>query len=473
MTKANVAAVVLAAGEGTRMRSARPKVLHELAGLPMIRHLLATVERLEPRASVVVIGPGMDAVADAVKPHPTVVQAKPLGTGHAVLAARALLEGFTGDLLVLFGDTPLVTAPTLKRLLAARRKKPQAAVAVLGFRPADAHGYARLVTGRKGALEAIVEARDASAAERRITLCNSGVMAIDGRQALALLAKLDRRNAKREYYLTSIVALARKEGLPCTYVEAPEEELIGINSRADLALAEATLQRRLRARAMAEGATLLAPETVWLSHDTRLGRDVTIGPHVFFGPGVEVADGVAIRGFCHIEGARIAEGAVIGPFARLRPDAAIGREAHIGNFVEVKNTEVGEGAKANHLAYLGDARVGAGTNIGAGTVTCNYDGYSKYRTEIGKGSFIGTNSSLVAPVKIGDDAYVATGSVITRDVPDGALAISRAKEEQRPGWVEKFRARKWAEKAAKAGAVAYAAHVEAAAKAKTKKRRGG
>ena len=293
-------------------------------------------------------------------------------------------------------------------------------------------------------------------------------MAIDGRHALALLARVGKRNAKGEYYLTSIVALARKAGLPCVYVEAPEEELIGINSRADLALAEAVMQRHLRARAMAEGATLLAPETVWLSHDTRLGRDVTIGPHVFFGPGVEVADRVAIRGFCHIEGARIAEGAVIGPFARLRPDAAIGREAHIGNFVEVKNSEVGEGAKANHLAYLGDARVGAGANIGAGTVTCNYDGYSKYRTEIGKGSFIGTNSSLVAPLKIGDDAYVATGSVITRDVPDGALAIARAKEEQRPGWVEKFRARKWAEKAAKAGTAAYAAHVEATAEAKSK-----
>jgi len=342
---------------------------------------------------------------------------------------------------VLYGDTPLVSAATLERLLRARRRKPEAAVAVLGFRPADAGGYARLVTGKGGALEAIVEARDASAAERRIALCNSGVIAIGGKEARALLARIDRRNAKSEYYLTSIVALARKRGLRCTFVEAPEEELIGINSRADLARAEAALQQRLRARAMAEGATLLAPDTVWLSHDTRLGRDVTIGPHVFFGPGVVVGDRVEIRGFCHIEGARIADGAVIGPFARLRPDAEIGKGAHIGNFVEVKNTAVGEGAKANHLAYLGDASVGAGANIGAGTVTCNYDGYAKYRTEIGKGSFIGTNSSLVAPLKIGEDAYVATGSVITRDVPAGALAVARGRQEERRGWVEKFRAR--------------------------------
>ncbi len=467
MTKANVAAVVLAAGNGTRMKSALPKVLHRVAGLPMIRHVLATVERLGPRASVVVIGPGMSEVRDAVKPHRAVVQAKPRGTGHAVLAARETLEGFAGDVLVLFGDTPLITLATLERLLAVLKTKPRPAVTVLGFRPADRSGYARLVTREGGMLEAIVEERDASAAERALPLCNSGVMAVDGRHLLPLLERVDNRNAKGEYYLTSIIALARGDGLACAYIEAPEDELIGVNSRAELALAEAAMQRRLRARAMAEGATLIAPETVWLSHDTRLGRDVTVGPHVFFGPGVEVADRVEIRGFCHIEGARIAEGARIGPFARLRPAAEIGKDAHIGNFVEVKNTRVEAGAKANHLAYLGDARVGAGANIGAGTVTCNFDGYSKYRTDIGKGVFIGTNSSLVAPLKIGDDAYVGTGSVITRDVPEGALAVARAREVQRPGWVEKFRARKRAEKAAKAGE-APSAPAKAKAKAKAK-----
>ncbi len=448
MTKANVAAVVLAAGQGTRMKSALPKALHPLAGLPMIRHLLSTVERLEPQLSVVVLGPGMEAVKDAVEPHRTVVQAEPLGTGHAVLAARAALQGFAGDVLVLFGDTPLITVETLERMLAARRRKPAPAVVVLGFSPAECSGYGRLVTGADGMLEAIVEERDASAEVRALRLCNSGVMAVDGRRLLALLDRVDRRNKKGEYYLTSIVALARADGLPCAFVEAPEEELLGINSRADLAAAEASLQKRLRARAMEEGATLTAPETVWLSHDTRIGRDVTIGPHVVFGPGVEVADRVEIRGFCHIEGASIAAGAVVGPFARLRPGAEIGADAHIGNFVEVKNTSIGEGAKANHLAYLGDARVGAGANIGAGTITCNYDGYAKHATEIGKGAFIGTNSSLVAPVRIGDDAYVASGSVIVRDVPDGALALARARQEERPGWSAKFRARKGTAKAA-------------------------
>ncbi|MFI4986834.1 MAG: bifunctional UDP-N-acetylglucosamine diphosphorylase/glucosamine-1-phosphate N-acetyltransferase GlmU [Alphaproteobacteria bacterium] len=451
MTKANVAAVVLAAGKGTRMKSARPKALHPLAGLAMIRHLLATVECLEPHLAVVVLGPGMDEVAEAVRPHRTVVQAQPLGTGHAVLAAKPALAGFTGDVLVLFGDTPLITKETLERLLVVLRAKPAPAVVVLGFHPADPAGYGRLVTGSCGMLEAIVEERDAHPAERALTLCNSGVMAVDGKRLFPLLERVDDQNAKGEYYLTSIVALARAEGLPCAYVEAPAEELLGINSRADLALAEAVVQRRLRARAMEGGATLIAPETVWLSHDTRLGRDVTIAPHVVFGLGVEVADGVEIRGFCHIEGARIAAGAVVGPFARLRPGAEIGAEAHIGNFVEVKNTRIGEGAKANHLAYLGDARVGAGANIGAGTVTCNYDGYGKYVTEIGKGAFIGTNSSLVAPVRIGDDAYVGTGSVITRDVPDGAWALARARQEERPGWSAKFRARKRAGKTAKAG----------------------
>src|SRR5579875_281769 len=452
MTKANIAAVILAAGKGTRMKSDLPKVMHPLAGRPMIRHLLATVGALGPARTVVVIGPGMERVAEAVAPHPTVIQAEQRGTGDAVRAAQPLLEGFAGDVLVLYGDTPLITLATLECLLEARRQPPQPSVVVLGFRPADPGEYGRLVTSADGSLEAIVEYRDARPEERALALCNSGVMAIDGARLPSLLDHLDNRNAKGEYYLTDIVALARRADEPCAYVEAPEAELLGINSLAELAAAEAVVQQGLRVRAMAGGATLTAPETVWLCHDTRLGRDVIIGPNVVFGLGVEVADRVEIRAFCHIEGARIAEGAIIGPFARLRPGTELGRDVHIGNFVEVKNATVEAGAKANHLTYLGDARVGAGANIGAGTVTCNYDGFSKYHTEIGKGAFIGTHSSLIAPVKVGDDAYVSTGSVITRDVPEGALAIARARQEERLGWVEKFRSRKRAEKAAKASA---------------------
>ena len=448
MAKTDVAAVILAAGKSTRMKTGLPKVLHPLAGRPLIRHLLETVARLAPAHAVVVIGPEMDGLAEAVAPYPTVIQREQLGTGHAVLAARGALAGFDGDVLVLYGDTPLITLETLERLLTARRKAPQSAVAVLGFRPADPGEYGRLVAAPGGALEAIVEFRDASPELRAISLCNSGVMAIEGRRLLPLLERLDNKNAKGEYYLTDVVALARRDGAPCAYVEAPTEELLGVNSRAELAAAEAAVQRDLRVRAMAEGATLIDPDTVWFSHDTRLGRDVTIGPNVFFGPGVEVADGVEIRGFCHIEGARVAAGAVIGPFARLRPGADIGKDAHIGNFVEVKNAKIEEGAKANHLTYLGDARVGAGANIGAGTITCNYDGFMKYHTDIGAGAFIGSNAALVAPVKIGDGAIVGAGSVITRDVAKDALALERARQGELAGWAAEFRARKSAEKAA-------------------------
>lgn len=447
MTKANVAAIILAAGKGTRMKSGLPKVLHPLAGRPMIRHLLATAEGLSPARLVVVVGPDMEDVAAAVEPHRTVVQAEQLGTGHAVLVARDALHGASDDVLVLYGDTPLITRETIERMLAVRRQKPHPAVVVLGFRPTDRSRYARLVTASGGALERIVEAADASAEELEIELCNSGVMAIDGGKLEGLLQRIGRNNAKNEYYLTDVVALARQDGLSCAYVEAPSEELLGINSRAELAAAEAVLQQRLRAAAMAKGVTLVAPETVWLCHDTRLGRDVTIGPNVVFGPDVEVADNVEIRAFCHIEGARIASGAVIGPFARLRPGADIGRSAHIGNFVEVKNAVIEAGAKANHLTYLGDAHVGAGANVGAGTITCNYDGFFKYRTEIGAGAFIGSNTALVAPVKIGEGAIVGAGSVITRDVPADALALERARQGEVPNWASDFRAKKTAEKA--------------------------
>jgi bifunctional UDP-N-acetylglucosamine pyrophosphorylase/glucosamine-1-phosphate N-acetyltransferase len=448
MTKSDLAAIVLAAGKGTRMKSAKPKVLHPLAGRPMIGHVLAAAERLAPTRRVVVVGPEMEEVAAAVAPWPTIIQAQQLGTGHALLAARKRLDGFSGAVLVLYGDTPLVSAGTLGHMLDRLSAPAHPAIVVLGFTPADPTAYGRLVTGEGGALERIVETADATPAERAIRLCNSGVMAIDGSRLFSWLARLGRNNAKGEYYLTDIVAIARNEGAACAYVEAPAEELIGVNSRADLAIAEAFLQRALRARAMADGATLTAPETVWLSHDTMIGRDVTIGPSVFFGPGVVVEDGVEIRGFCHIEGAHIGPGAVVGPFARLRPGAHIGRAAHIGNFVEVKNATLDEGAKANHLAYLGDAHVGAHANIGAGTITCNYDGFDKHHTEIGAGAFIGSNAALVAPVKVGAGAVVGAGSVITRDVPPDALALERARQGEIPDWAKAFRAQKKAARAA-------------------------
>ncbi|HYB11401.1 MAG TPA: bifunctional UDP-N-acetylglucosamine diphosphorylase/glucosamine-1-phosphate N-acetyltransferase GlmU [Alphaproteobacteria bacterium] len=452
MTKANIAAVILAAGKGTRMKSACPKVLHPIAGQPMVRHLLSTVERLNPARIAVVIGPDMNDVAAAVAPHPAITQHEQLGTAHAALAAIDTLRGFAGDVLVLYADSPLITQESLERLLAVRRAPPYPAVVVLGFRPADPAEYGRLVIKADGALERIVEFRDANAGERAITLCNSGVMSFDGARIASLLGRIGNSNAKKEYYLTDAVGLARAEGLACAYVEAPTEELLGINSRAELAAAEATVQRKLRAHAMANGASMTAPETVWLSHDTRLGQDVSIGPNVVFGPGVVVADHVEIRAFCHIEGAHIESGAVIGPFARLRPGAAIGENAHIGNFVEVKNAKIGEGAKANHLTYLGDARVGAGANVGAGTITCNYDGFSKYETDIGAGAFIGSNAALVAPVKIGRGAIVGAGSVITRDVAPDALALERARQGEVPNWAANFRAQKEAESAGKESA---------------------
>jgi bifunctional UDP-N-acetylglucosamine pyrophosphorylase/glucosamine-1-phosphate N-acetyltransferase len=381
----------------------------------------------------------MEVVARAVAPHPTAIQAEQLGTGHAVMAARAALEGFGGDVLVLYGDTPFITTETLQRLLARRRAADDPAAVVLGMRPADPGEYGRLLLAEDGSLAEIVEFRDAGPEQRAIDLCNSGVMAVDGKRLFDLRDQVGNANAKGEYYLTDIVVVARRQGLTCAVVEAPADELLGINSRMDLAAAEAVFQDRLRARAMAEGATLIDPRTVYFSHDTEIGRDVVIGPSVVFGPGVTVGDNVEIRAFCHIEGARIAEGAIIGPFARLRPGAELGPQVHIGNFVEVKNGRLGAGAKANHLAYIGDASVGAGTNVGAGTIVCNYDGFDKWRTEIGAGSFIGSNSTLVAPLRIGDGAFVAAGSVITREVPADALAVARERQTEKPEWAVKFR----------------------------------
>ncbi len=444
MAEIRTAAVVLAAGKGTRMKTELPKVLHKLAGRPMINHVLANLAPLDCERIVVVIGPGMEGIAAAVAPHATALQAEPLGTGHAVLAARKALQGFAGDVLIVYGDCPFITGATIGKLIARRRATDHPAVVVLGMRPADPAQYGRLIVGADGLLEAIVEYRDANAEQRAITLCNSGVMAIDGKRLFALLDRVGNANAKGEYYLTDIVALARADGAACAVVEAPADELIGINSRAELAAAEAILQNRLRAQAMEDGATLIDPQTVFFSSDTRLGRDVVVGPNVVFGPGVEVADGAEIKAFCHLEGAKVAAGAAIGPFARLRPGTVVGERAHIGNFVEAKNANVGPGAKANHLTYLGDAVVGAGANVGAGTITANYDGFNKHKTEIGPDASIGSNSVLVAPVKVGRGAIVGAGSVITQSVSADALALARGRQTEKPGWAAKFRESKGA-----------------------------
>jgi len=444
MAEIHTAAVVLAAGKGTRMKTELPKVLHKLAGRPMIAHVLANLAPLACERIVVVIGPGMEGIAAAVAPHATALQAEPLGTGHAVLAARAALQGFVGDVLIVYGDCPFISSVTIGRLLARRWAADQPAVVVLGMRPADPAQYGRLIVGADGTLEAIVEYRDAGAEQRAITLCNSGVMAIDGRRLFALLDRVGNANAKGEFYLTDIVAIARDDGAACAVVEAPADELIGINSRAELAAAEAILQHRLRAQAMENGATLIDPQTVFFSFDTRLGRDVVVGPNVVFGPGVEVADDAEIKAFCHLEGAKVAAGAAIGPFARLRPGTVVGERARIGNFVEAKNAIVGPGAKANHLTYLGDAVVGAGANVGAGTVTANYDGFNKHKTEIGADASIGSNSVLVAPVNVGRGAIVGAGSVITESVSADALALGRGRQTEKPGWAAKFRESKGA-----------------------------
>ncbi|WP_404379754.1 bifunctional UDP-N-acetylglucosamine diphosphorylase/glucosamine-1-phosphate N-acetyltransferase GlmU [Caenispirillum salinarum] len=448
MSKTKTAAVVLAAGMGTRMKSALPKVMHPLTGRPMVSHLLSTVEAVGVDEAVVVVGPGMEAVGRAVAPHPTVEQTDRLGTAHAVMQAREVLAGFDGDVLVLYGDTPLITPETLGKMLEARRGPVRPAVVVLGFRPEDPGAYGRLMMDGDS-LEAIVEAKDATPEQLAVDLCNSGVMCVDGAKLLDLLDRVGNDNAKGEYYLTDIVALARGEGLACAVVEGAEEELLGVNSRAELAVAEAVAQKRLRKAAMDGGATLIAPETVFMSHDTVIGRDVVIQPNVTFGPGVKVGDGVEIKGFCHFEQCTIAQGATVGPYARLRPGAEVGEGANIGNFVEIKKAVVEPGAKVNHLTYIGDARVGAKANIGAGTITCNYDGFMKYHTDIGTGAFIGSNSALVAPVKIGDGAIVAAGSVVTGDVEPDSLAVARGRQEARPGWAGRFRQRMAALKAGK------------------------
>jgi bifunctional UDP-N-acetylglucosamine pyrophosphorylase/glucosamine-1-phosphate N-acetyltransferase len=431
--------IVLAAGEGTRMRSSRPKVLHAIGGRPLVAHVMAAV-RETAGAAAVVIGPGQDkvaaAIAEALPAAKVFLQAERRGTAHAVLAARDAIALGADDILVVFADTPLVQPRTLARL-----REPLAqgkAVAVLGFRPADPAGYGRLIMEGERLL-AIREEKDASAAERAITLCNAGLMALRGDAALAILDRIGNQNAKREFYLTDAVAVARQMGLDAAVIETEEDEVRGINSQAQLAEAEAVLQRRLRAAALEAGVNMVAPETVHLAADTKLGRDVVIEPFVVFGPGVVVEDGAVIRSFSHLEGAHVGRGTTVGPYARLRPGARLGANVRIGNFVEVKESEIAAGARANHLSYIGDSTVGAGANIGAGTITCNYDGTAKHRTEIGEGAFIGSNSALVAPVKVGDRAYVGSGSVITREVPADALAIGRARQVIKEGWVTRLR----------------------------------
>jgi bifunctional UDP-N-acetylglucosamine pyrophosphorylase/glucosamine-1-phosphate N-acetyltransferase len=442
MTQRKTAAILLAAGLGTRMRSERPKALHPLGGLPMVDHEVATVSRLGLDRLVVVVGEGMEDVAARVRPHKTVIQGERLGTAHAVLAARDAFKDFDGDILVIYVDTPLIRPETLQRMLAARRAEPSPAVVVLGFRPEEPGSYGRLVVNAQGGLEAIVEAKDATPEQLTIGLCNSGVIAVDGARLWSMLSRIGNSNAKKEFYLTDLVTVARADGLTASVVEGDPEELCGVNSRSDLAAAEAILQARMRAAATDGGATLIDPATVYFSGDTKLGRDVLIEPNVFFGPGVTVGDNVTIKAFSHIDGATIEAGAIVGPFARLRPGARIGREVHIGNFVEVKNAVIEDGAKANHLSYIGDSRVGKGANIGAGTITCNYDGFEKHRTDIGAGAFIGSDVCLVAPVKVGDGAVIGAGSVITEEVPKDALVLTRPPVKKIDGWAVRNREKK-------------------------------
>ena len=421
------------------MRSSRPKVLHAMAGKPLYRHVLDAVLPLHGDVSVV-IGPNMDALsADLRNSFPDAgvfVQHERKGTAHAVLAAKAAIAHGADDILVVFADTPLIRPATLQRLRQAIADG--AAVAVLGFNAANPAGYGRMIMERDG-LVAIREEKDASETERKIEFCNGGVMALAGKSALALLEAIDDNNAKREFYLTDAVSLARARGLKAVAIETDEDEVRGVNTQAQLAEAGAILQTRLRNAAMDEGVMMVAPETVQLCADTKLGKDVVIEPYVVFGPGVIVEDGALIRAFSHLEGARVGRGASVGPYARLRPGAKLGEKVRIGNFVEVKESDIGAGAAANHLSYIGDSTVGAKANIGAGTITCNYDGAEKHRTEIGERAFIGSNSALVAPVKIGDDAYVGSGSVINRDVPAGSLAVGRARQVIKEGWAERLR----------------------------------
>jgi bifunctional UDP-N-acetylglucosamine pyrophosphorylase/glucosamine-1-phosphate N-acetyltransferase len=441
MTSRPLAVIVLAAGKGTRMKSDTHKVLHPIAGRPMLLHLLSSVAGLAPAKTVVVVGAGREQVEAAVAPLGVSVahQAEQLGTGHAVRQAEPAMAGFAGDVLILYGDVPLVTEATMRRMIDRLHGADAPAAVVLGFRPADAGAYGRVIADPEGRIDRMVEFKDASPEERAETLCNSGLMAVRGEDLFALLGRIGNDNAAGEFYLPDIVMLAGADGRSAAVIETEAEEVTGVNSRAELAALELAWQQRRRRQAMDDGVSLAAPETVWFSHDTKLGRDVMVEPNVVFGPGVEVADRVTIHAFSHVEGATIGEGASVGPYARLRPGAVMEKGSRVGNFVEMKKAVLGAGAKANHLSYLGDAEIGAGANIGAGTITCNYDGFFKSKTLIGAGAFIGSNSALVAPVTIGEGAIIAAGSTITADVESDALALVRPPQVAKPGWAAKFR----------------------------------
>jgi bifunctional UDP-N-acetylglucosamine pyrophosphorylase/glucosamine-1-phosphate N-acetyltransferase len=440
------AGIILAAGQGTRMKSAKPKVMHEIAHLPILGHVIAAMKGAGIARIVVVIAPG----ADAVRAFATslgaecVVQDKQLGTGHAAACAAPVLKDFPGVLIVSYGDMPLVTAQTFEDSFAARE---QAGMAIVAFH-SESKAYGRVIA-ENGHLARIVEYRDADEHQRAVKLCNAGIMAADAKNFFKWAAKLESNNAQKEFYLTDIPTFARADGVNCAVVEASEREMMGVNSRAELAQAEAAMQQRLRLKLLDAGVGMTAPETVYLAHDTVIEADAQIGPYVVFGPGVTVRGGAQIKSHSHLEGAEVGRGAIVGPYARLRPGAVLEEDVHIGNFVEVKKARIEKGAKANHLTYIGDARVGAGANIGAGTITCNYDGFDKHFTDIGAGAFIGSNTALVAPVKVGDGAITGAGSVITKDVEVNALAVERSDLKQVSGWAERFRKKKRAEKAAK------------------------
>jgi len=441
MTERPIAAIILAAGKGTRMKSDLHKVLHPIAGRPMIEHLLASVEGSGAERVVAVVGAGREQLEPVVAAHGgiVVVQDPQHGTAHAVLQAKTALAGFDGDIIILYGDTPLVTTATMEAMIARLRAADAPAAAVIGFRPADPLRYGRILAGPDGTIAKMVEWKDASEDERAVDLCNSGMMAVRSADLWPLLERVGNDNAAGEYYLPDIVMIAAGDGRRSAVVEVTESECAGINSRGELAAVELEWQRRTRAAMMEAGVSLVAPETVWFSFDTRIGRDSVVEPNVVFGPGVTIGEKVRIKAFSHVEGAVIEEGAEIGPYARLRPGTQIGAKARIGNFVETKKARLGKGAKANHLTYLGDAEVGEGANVGAGTITCNYDGFFKYGTSIGAGAFIGSNTALVAPVTIGEGAIVGAGSVVTKDVAADALALVRPEQRELTGWAAKFR----------------------------------
>jgi bifunctional UDP-N-acetylglucosamine pyrophosphorylase / glucosamine-1-phosphate N-acetyltransferase len=443
MSNTPIAAIILAAGQGTRMKSDLHKVLHKIAGRPMLMHLMEAVDGLAPAKKVVVVGSGKDQLEVALAGSAELAVQEPQhGTGHAVQQAEAALRGFAeenpaGDVLILYGDVPFVPTETMQDMVDRLNAADAPAVVVLAFEPDDTQSYGRVITDGDR-ITKMVEHKDATEAERACRLCNSGLMAVKARDLFGLLNRVTNDNAAGEFYLVDIVNIANADGRHCAVVKTDPFDVAGINSRAELAQMEGKWQQRRRRAAMDAGATLIAPKTVWFAYDTVIGRDVLIEPNVFFGPGVTVADGVTIRAFSHIEGAAIASGCEVGPYARLRPGAVLEEKAKVGNFVEIKKSRMGKGAKANHLSYIGDADVGAGANIGAGTITCNYDGYFKYQTVIGAGAFIGSNSALVAPVKIGRDAIVGAGSTVTRDVMDGELRLVRAEQSVKPGWADRF-----------------------------------